>query len=207
MLRHEARRRAQAHHAAEGGRDAQRAAEVGAIGQRRHAGGERDGAAAGGAATGEAFVVRVARRSEHGVPRVGPGGELGHVRLADHDRPGRAQAAHDLGIGIGHVIGVDGRAEGGAQPGHRRDVLDGDRDAGEQARRDPGGDAGVEGTRVVERPRIHRDDGVQRRVALFDGGQRVAGDVDGAAPSGGDIVGDRGSGREHGRPHHPTDGL
>ncbi|MFN7977256.1 MAG: hypothetical protein U0P30_03915 [Vicinamibacterales bacterium] len=199
VLRHESRRGPQSHHPAERGRDAQRSAKIGAVGQRRHAGGERNRAAARGSAAREALVVRVARAPEHRVPGVGAGRELGHVGLADHDGAGGAQAAHDLGVGVGHVVRVDGRAPRGAQPRHRRDVLDAHGHAGQRTHVLAVSDTGVEGAGVVDRARVQRDHGVQRAITSLDGGERVVHDIDGTTAAGGDVVGNRGGGGQHRR--------
>jgi hypothetical protein len=51
------------------------------------------------------------------------------------DRARRLEAGHDLGILLGHVVLIERRAVGGADARGRRDVLDPDRQAGEQALR------------------------------------------------------------------------
>ena len=62
-------------------------------------GGDRGAAAAAGAAGGALQIPGVARGAERGCLGERPDAQLGHVGLADHDRAGLAQAAHDLGVG------------------------------------------------------------------------------------------------------------
>ena len=92
---HEPDARPHADHAAERGRRAQAAAEVGAVGQGDHPARERRRAAAGGAACRQREIPRVARRAEDGVDGVGAGRELGCVRLADHDGAGGLETRDD----------------------------------------------------------------------------------------------------------------
>ena len=72
---------------------AQGAAEVAAVGDGVHAGGQGDGRAAGGAARRLRQVVGIERRAEDGVERLRAGAELGDVRLADRDRARRPAPA------------------------------------------------------------------------------------------------------------------
>ena len=132
--RDEARRRPEADHAAERRRCAERAAEVGALAERAHAGCQGDRRAAGRAAARERRIPRVAGLAEHVVERVGAGAELRRVGLAEDDRARRAQPLDRQRIGVGHVVGVDPRAVGGAQAGRLGEVLDPDRDAVQRAR-------------------------------------------------------------------------
>ncbi len=127
MLRYQAGRGAQADDAAERRRRAQAPAEIGALGERHHARGERRRAAAGRAGSRQRRVPRIARRAEHLVDGVGPRAELGRVGLAEHDRARRLQPHDDLGVFGGHVILEQRRAPGGADARGRREVLDPDR--------------------------------------------------------------------------------
>ena len=74
---------------------AQRAAQVGAVGERQHAAGERRRRAAAAAAAGLREVVGVARRAENRVESLRAGAELRRVGLADHDRAGVLAALDD----------------------------------------------------------------------------------------------------------------
>ena len=114
-------------HPAEGRRDAERPSQVGPLRQREHAGREPRRPAAGRPSRRERRVPRVAGCAEHVVEGVGPRGELRRVGLAHHHRPGGPQAAHHQRVLRGHVVRVQRRAVGGAQPRHRRHVLDPDR--------------------------------------------------------------------------------
>ena len=88
-------RRLEADEAAAGGRDAQRAAAVVAVGDRDHAGGDGGRRAAGRAAGRALEVPRVARRAE--APRLGDRQDppLRQRRRADDDEARVAQPAHD----------------------------------------------------------------------------------------------------------------
>ena len=122
---------------------AQRAAEVGAVGDGDHAGGQRDGGAAATAPATAAQVVGVARRAEDGVEGVRARPEFGRVALAQDDRTGGAQALDDEVVLVGHVVGVDGRAEGRADARRRDEVLDHDGQPVQRARRPARGEGGV----------------------------------------------------------------
>ncbi len=68
------------------------------------------------------------------VDGVGAGREFRRVGLGQHDRAGGLEPAHDLGILVRDVVLVERRAEGGADAGRQRDVLDDDRQARAAAR-------------------------------------------------------------------------
>ena len=62
----------------------------------------------------------------------GNGAQLGHVRLADHDRPRGARAAHDLRV-LARGLAVGVRAERAHLAGHVEFVLHRDRHAQQRA--------------------------------------------------------------------------
>ena len=134
MGRDEADRRTQTDDAAERCRDAERTAEIGAFGERNHAGGERRGAAAGRSARALAGVPGIARPAEDFVERVAAGGEFRAVGLAEDDRARVPEPSDDLSVLVGHVVGVDRRTVRGPQRGDRRDVLDADGQSAERPR-------------------------------------------------------------------------
>ena len=166
--RHQAHRRAQTGHAAERRRDPERAAEVGALGQCDHAGGQGHSAAAGRSTGALGRVPRIAGGAEHLVEGVAAGGELRAVGLADDDRAGTPEPRDHGRVLGGHVVGEQRRPVGGAHAGHRCDVLDADRQPAQQAR------CLASRQRLVHRPSlvvgavVHRDDRVQHRVELRD---------------------------------------
>ena len=101
---HQARRRPEPDDPAERCGDAQRAAQIGPLGQRDHACGQRGRAAAGGAARAPLRVPRIPGAAEDLVEGVAPRGELGAVGLAEDDGAGLAEAPHHervLGRGCG----------------------------------------------------------------------------------------------------------
>ena len=110
-----------------------RAAHVGAVRQPRRAGGERHRRAARGAGGGARRVPGIARRAEHFVEGVGAGAEFRRVRLGvDHAAIVFEMLDQDIRLRR-DVILVDRRALRGQ---HARDigqVLDRDRQPGEQA--------------------------------------------------------------------------
>ena len=130
---HAARRRAQAHHRAEGARRAQAAAEVRAVCEPDLPGGERHRRAAGGARAGERGVPRVAGDAEHLVEGLPAGAELGRVRLREHDAARGLDPEHGDVRLVRHMVGIDGRAVCGAHALDGIQVLDRDRQAGQQA--------------------------------------------------------------------------
>ena len=172
MVGHEAGRGAEADHAAERRGQAQRAAEIGALGQRAEAGGERDGAAARRAARRERRVPRVARDAEDLVEGVGARAKLRRVGLAHHDRPRRLQPRDDQRVFLGHVMLVDLAAPRGADALGRREVLDRHRHAVQrtEARAAPGRRRRL--LRGLQR-RLggHRAVGVQARVHALEAGE------------------------------------
>ena len=79
-------------------------------------------------------IPRIAGRAEQRVVGVGAAGEFRRVGLGEHDGAGGFQAAHRFGVLRRHIVLVQRRAEGGADAGRRRDVLD-RRSAGRAVRR------------------------------------------------------------------------
>ena len=83
--------------------------------------------------------------------------ELRRVRLAEHDEPGLADAPHDRGVEVGHVVRICLRRVRRPQPGRLVQVLDRDRHAVE---------------RRVGRRRLGRARGRERTLGV-DGDERV----------------------------------
>ena len=200
-----ARGGAKADDVAEAGGVAQRAAEVGAVGDGDHARGQGDGRAAAAAPATAGEVVGVARRAEDGVEGVRAGAELGDVALAQDDRAGGAQPLDDEVVLIRHVVGVDGRAEGRADARRRDEVLDHDGQPVQRARRPARGEGGVGGIGVgqgalgEERAdrvdaRIDPRDLVEVRLDDLAGGELPAADQAGEVAGGAEVewVGDGG---------------
>ena len=154
------------HDAAEAGRGAHAAPEVGTGRQPHLAAGQGGGRATRRATAGAGDVPRVPGLAEHLVERVGAGPELGRVRLR-HDHGATLLEALDHEIRpVGHVVCVDRGAVGGTDAGHVVEILDGDRQSGK--RHVAGGAA-----RPVKRPLgANRGQRVQLRVDLLDPPQR-----------------------------------
>ncbi len=130
--RHPAALGLQAEQAAVGRRKANRAPAVARERGADQAGGDRRGAAAAGAAGAVCQLPRVARHSPRRRLRPGKRAQLGHVRLADHDRARRTRASDDLRVRLrGLAVGV--RAERAHLPGDVEFVLDRDRHAQQRA--------------------------------------------------------------------------
>ena len=169
MVRRQAGCRADADDAAERRRDSDRAAEVGALRDRQHAGRNRHGRTAGGAGRAEFRIPGIAGGAEHLVDGVRAGCEFRRVGLGENDGAGGFQAAHDLGVLVGNVVLEKRRAEGGADARRHRDVLDADRQAVQRPERC------AAHHRVFRRACRHarlirreRDDGVELRVQALD---------------------------------------
>ena len=114
-------------------RDADRAAAVGAVGQRRHAGCDNRARAAGGATGGVVQVPRVARDApEWAVGRAGMG-KLGRRGALVHDGAGAQQPVHRRCCVVGAEVLEDLGAEGGDLALDRVEVLDRDRHAFQRA--------------------------------------------------------------------------
>ena len=111
-------------------------------------------------------VPRISRATKNLVERVRAGGELRAVRLAENHGTRLAQAPDDKGIFLGDVVCVNRRAKGRPETRDRRDVLDANRQPAQRPRVVAFLDPPIELPRVIERLRIQRDDGVQRRVEL-----------------------------------------
>ena len=133
--RHQADAGPQRDHVVEVRRVAQRAAEVAAVGDRQHAGGQRGARAAAGSAGAGAQVVGVARRAPDRVVGVGAEAELRHVGLADGERAGAPQALDDDGVGLADGVAIDGRAARERQARGFLQVLERDREAVQRAQR------------------------------------------------------------------------
>jgi hypothetical protein len=102
--RHPPGRWPQADRIAEAGRVAKRPAQVAAVGQADHPRGERRRRAPAAAARAPAEVVGVPGGAEHGIDGVRPRAELGRVRLAQADRPGRGHPLHDERVAVGNML-------------------------------------------------------------------------------------------------------
>ena len=186
---HPAERGPQADDAAERRRVAQRAAHVGAVGERDHAGGQGGRSPAGGAARGTGRVGRVPGGAEDRVEGVGPGGELGHVGLAEDDDARAPDPFHDEVVGVGHVVGEQRRAVRRPPARDVVGVLEGVRQAVQRPDRCTGGEVLVGRGRAGPGPLlVEADDRVELGVALGDPGQVQVEQLarrDPAAPDGG----------------------
>jgi hypothetical protein len=170
-----ARRRADPDHAAEGRRQAEAAAEVGAEGEPEQARGQPGGPPAGRATGGPIEVPGVAGSAEHPVDGGPAGGELWRVGLTDHDRPGALQA----GDRFRHEIGKAWRAEGGADALGDDHVLDAGRHAGQRPDLLTACDPPIEFPGCADR-RFGRQgaDRVELRIERLDASDRRLGDLD-----------------------------
>jgi hypothetical protein len=101
---------------------------------RHHTGRGRDRRAAGRSRGAELRIPWIARCAEKFVRRVGAGGELRRVGLAEDDRACLAQARNHGGVLVRHKILKQRRAEGRTDALGERHVLDDDRQAGERPR-------------------------------------------------------------------------
>ena len=119
--------------AADRGGLADRAAGVGADGQRRLVGRHRGGGPAGRTARDLVQVPRVAAGTVRGVLGGRAHGELVHVGLAEDDRAGLLESFRDGGV-VRRVPALQDAAPArGGHPGGGEDVLDRDRDARQRA--------------------------------------------------------------------------
>ena len=99
-----------------------------------------------------------------------PAGEFRRVGLGKHDRAGRLQPAHDLGVLGRDVVLEQRRAESGADTGGRRHVLD-CRPAIRAGRQAPRRYAAVDFRRPRGIPRLigdKRHDGIELRIEALD---------------------------------------
>ncbi len=120
----EPRRRPDPDDAAEGGGDADRAAEIGALGERQHAGRDRNRGAARRARRAERAIPGIAGGAEHRIDGVGAGRKFRRIGLGKQDGAGRLEATHHLGVLVGNEIFEQWRPEGGSDAGGVRHVLD-----------------------------------------------------------------------------------
>ena len=186
--------RFQAEHAAERGRDPDRAVGVGAERERHEARRDRRARAAGGAAGHAIERMRVARGSVMDVLAREVVGVLAHVEGADKHRAGSFEAAHERAVALGRrAFAIDLGAGPGRKAGYVDEVLDRERNAGERARRSAGRDAAVD--RVGARERALPGDVGERVRAAVDRGdacKRRLGDLPRACAPGRDLAGDLG---------------
>ena len=133
LLHEDLGRRPEGHHAggrpqavdiAEGGRVADRAAEVAAVGHRQHARRQRRGGTAAAAADRLGQVVGVDRGAVDRVDGVRAERELRHVGLADDDGAGALGALDDDRVFLRHVVLQERRARGGGDADGGGRVLD-----------------------------------------------------------------------------------
>ena len=216
--RHAAGRRAQAHHVAEAGRIAQRAAHVAAVGDGHHAAGQRHRRAAAGAAARLREIVRIEGGAEDLVEGLRAGPELRRVGLADGDGAGAAQPLDDQRVDVGHVVAVDRRAPRRANPLGRDEVLVGDGQPEEGADRVAPREGGVGRSRLRQRAlRREGHDRVDLSVHAFDLGEVRAHHLDHRHLAGADARGQLRRGHEaeigrhrsrvsQGRPSHVSSG-
>ncbi len=162
-------RRLQPHEPAAGGRDADRPSAVRRGRDRGHPGRHRCGRAPGRAAGRGLDVPRVPRRAVQKVVGESGEGELGLVRLADHDRAGGLETPGDQPVGGGRRrVREHQRA---VRAGHALDVfhvLDEKRDPGEWPDVLTGGDPPVERTSFLQSLLTDGDHRVDRRVEPLD---------------------------------------
>ncbi len=163
VLRHEPRRGAEADDAAERRGHPERAAEVRALRDRAHAGGERHRGAAARPPARERGVPGIARRSEHRVEGVAARAELGRVGLAHDDGARRLEALDDERVLFRHVVLVDLRTPRRADALGRGEVLDRHRHAVERRERGAAPERGGGPARSGQR-RVARE-GARRRSA------------------------------------------
>ena len=115
MARHSSHGGAKAHHIAESGRIAQRAAHVAAVGDGQHAGGQGGSSPATAAACGPLEIVGIASGAKECVERIGAEAEFGHIGFADDDGSRLAHAGSDFTIGLGHGPSKGPKTEGGGK--------------------------------------------------------------------------------------------
>jgi len=159
--------------AAEGGRTPDGSAGVGAERAHRQAGGQGRAGAAARAARDVIEVPRVARGRKPVARKLDAEGELVGDQLAEHDHAGPLQARHAGAVRVGHPVGQERGARGGADAPGRVEVLVGDRDAGEWAGV-AARERGLRGAGVGERAlRGDRHVGVESLVERLDAAQQV----------------------------------
>ncbi len=161
---HASARRPHADHVVEGGRVAQRAHHVAAVGHGHHAQGERHGRAAAAAARAALGRIGVARDAEHRGVGVRAESELGRVGLADDDGAGGPGAGHVQAVGARRRARRQRRAHRGRQPGGVAQVLHRERKAVHPAAPFAARQLGIAlvGLRQRQRRIAQRHDGVER---------------------------------------------
>ncbi len=161
--------------AAAGGRQAQRAAGVGAEAHRDGAIGDGAGGAGGGAAGDAGRVPGVAGVAQHIVVACRAVGELGQMQRGDVERAGLPESGDDRGVLRGRLVVAQLGAPARDPALAVEHVLVRQRHAGERARRCALGDGGVGGLGGGEGlVGLQRDDAVgelMRRAQALDGGR------------------------------------
>ena len=172
VQREPAVRRLQPHHAAERGRHPDRAAGVGAEGERHDACGDRRARSPAGTARDARGIPGVAGRTARRDLIGGPRGQLVLVRLAHDDRAGPAEAVHERRGPLRHVPGERLGAPRRLVPLDVVQVLDhhGDPVEGSDRRRAEGGRklAGLVRPHLAGQPR-HRLPALDLGEGAFDG--------------------------------------
>src|SRR5262249_32875497 len=116
--------RSEAHDTAERRRHSKGPAEVRALGERAHAGGNTYRGASARAATGQRGIPRVAGGAKYRIEGVSAGPELGAVGLADHDGAGRLESLDHEVVLVWNVVLIDERAPCRANSLGRIQILD-----------------------------------------------------------------------------------
>jgi len=152
------------------GRVAQGAHEVGAVGHRQQASGQRHRRAAAAAARTDGGVPCVGRGAEHLVEGVRTQAQLGQVGLADDDAAGRLHPLRHHAVPRRDRIRQQRAALGGGKAFRVAGVLDRLRDAVQPASAGAAGQFGIAGAGLGQQRLIGRevDDRVQARVEGVD---------------------------------------
>jgi len=162
-----------------GGRNADRAAGVGADRGEAHAGGHRRRRAAARATRNVSAPPRVVGRAVVRVVGGRAARELVRVRLPDHDGAGRTQPPHRLGVVARYVVAMERRAVGRAHARGVGQILDRDRDTVQRAARRTTCELVREAARVTARLGVaDGDEGVERRIMRRDAGETRVDELD-----------------------------
>ena len=176
---------------AQGRRNPNRSAAIGAGGHRHHARGDRGRTATRRPTRGMRQRPRVGRASKDQVVGVALPAVLRRVRLADHHRAGGAKAGDLHRIGLGRwIAGEQAGAIARDEAGRGFEILDTDRDAGERTDRLAGRDSIVDTRGFREGAlAVDGDERVHLRVDALDAVKGVSDKLAGADALGSHRVG------------------
>ena len=149
--------------------DANRAGEIGADLERRHAGSQRCRRAAARSARCALDIPRIVGAAEDGIAGLVVGQQHGHIGLPDEDAAGGSEARSNSAVFLRYIIGQRRKSDGGAHAGGQVRILQREGHAMEWSPDFAVFESGIRLVRPCSSPfYIGNNDSVQCGIMLFD---------------------------------------